>query len=198
MSPTPPILVYLYPFSPYGRKITDYLTLRHIPHTIVTQSPVPPRPDLLTLGINFRMIPVVVIGRDVYCDTKLILQKLDALYPASGEHPSLHGSENGKQDATSNLLQFWTSANFQRLLLAMPPDFPALQDEGFVKDRAELWGGEWKNRKSESGKGLQAEGQVVLREMLEMLEGLIGERKEFLGGERPGLQDLNGESCWLL
>ena len=48
-----------------------------------------PRPDLARLGIAYRRIPVLAIGRDVYLDSRLILQKLEGLYPPSEAHPSL-------------------------------------------------------------------------------------------------------------
>ena len=48
-----------------------------------------PRPDLARLGIAYRRIPVLAIGRVVYLDSRLILQKLEALYPPSEAHPSL-------------------------------------------------------------------------------------------------------------
>ena len=38
-----------------------------------------PRPDITRLGINYRRIPLLSIGRDVYLDTRLILQKLEQL-----------------------------------------------------------------------------------------------------------------------
>ena len=48
-----------------------------------------PRPDLARLGIAYRRIPVLAIGRDVYVDSRLILEKLEALYPPSEAHPPL-------------------------------------------------------------------------------------------------------------
>lgn len=41
-----------------------------------------PRPILKDrLGINHRRIPILALGRDVYIDTRLMLRKLEALYP---------------------------------------------------------------------------------------------------------------------
>jgi glutathione S-transferase len=40
-----------------------------------------PRPDLAELGIKYRRIPLLSIGRDVYLDTRLILSKLEELFP---------------------------------------------------------------------------------------------------------------------
>jgi len=42
-----------------------------------------PRPILVaTFGLTYRKIPVVAIGRDVYCDTSLIIEALEHNFPA--------------------------------------------------------------------------------------------------------------------
>ena len=37
------------------------------------QPPVLPRKDLEALGITFRRIPVLAVGKDLYCDSNLII-----------------------------------------------------------------------------------------------------------------------------
>lgn len=49
-----------------------------------------PRPDLREqLGIRYRRIPLLSIGRDVYADTRLILQRLETAFPPSEAHPAI-------------------------------------------------------------------------------------------------------------
>lgn len=62
-----------------------------------------PRPDVARLGIAYRRIPLLSIGRDVYLDTRLILQKLEALYPPSAAHPPL-SARTGEHAAIERLL----------------------------------------------------------------------------------------------
>ena len=40
-----------------------------------------PRPDLAELGIAYRRIPILSIGRDVYLDSRLILRRLEEKFP---------------------------------------------------------------------------------------------------------------------
>lgn len=40
-----------------------------------------PRPILTDLGITYRRVPVVSIGKDVYCDNQAILAGLQASFP---------------------------------------------------------------------------------------------------------------------
>ncbi|EKG19698.1 hypothetical protein MPH_03009 [Macrophomina phaseolina MS6] len=59
------------------------LALAAIEFQRVNQPPVLPRPDLQELGITHRRIPVLAIGKDIYCDTaaitKVVQQKLGSV-----------------------------------------------------------------------------------------------------------------------
>ena len=41
------------------------------------------------LGVKYRRSPVMAIGREVYVDTRIMIAKLEELFPASAEHPRL-------------------------------------------------------------------------------------------------------------
>lgn len=60
-------------FSPYGQKIRYLLNLAGIPFQRVDQPAVLPRPDLQALGITYRRIPLLAVGKDIYCDTAAIV-----------------------------------------------------------------------------------------------------------------------------
>lgn len=117
-----------YDFSPFGRRVTTYLTLRNIPYKTVDQPVVPPRPDLAAIGVKYRRIPVMAIGRDVYCDTKCILAKLEHLFPPSAEHPGL-GATNAKDRGLERLVEKWGTDIFMSVCTTISPDVPALSDE---------------------------------------------------------------------
>ena len=63
-----------------------------------------PRPDLEALGINYRRIPLLSIGRSVYCDTRLILEKLETMFE---DKPRLSASDP-YQRGVERLLESWT------------------------------------------------------------------------------------------
>lgn len=43
-----------------------------------------PRPILTdTFGLTYRKIPIVAIGKDIYCDTSLIIEALEHFFPSS-------------------------------------------------------------------------------------------------------------------
>lgn len=160
-----------------------------------------PRPDLEALGVNYRRIPVVAIGEDIYCDTLLILQKLEQFYPAEsdggsdGIKPRL-GAVTPEMKALELLLEKWTDVLvFPRAAAdCIPLDHPLVQDEKFIKDRAELWGESW-DRETRAKKRPVA--LVNMRECFDLLENtILGDGREWIGGsEGPTLLDIH--SAWI-
>ncbi|KAI1875592.1 uncharacterized protein JN550_001878 [Neoarthrinium moseri] len=195
-----PIILYHYVFSPYARRIVWYLTLRNIPYSQCMQPPVLPRPDLAALGISYRRIPLMSIGRDVYADTRLILQKLEELYPPSSEHPSISAS-SGDGAALERLLSHFIidGGIFMRAASLMPPDLPVFKDPRFVKDRAELTGAPPGGPSPFSPKALQArrpESLSEIRDAVALLEStLLADGREWiLKTSGPSLGDI--EAVW--
>ncbi|KAG9229353.1 glutathione s-transferase-related protein-like protein [Amylocarpus encephaloides] len=191
------IILYHYSFSPYARRIVWYLSLRQIPYSQCIQPPLLPRPDLKAIGISYRRIPLLSIGRSIYTDTRLILSKLDELYPPSATHPSISPSpSNTEHLALTQLLEFWAvdGGLFARGTQLIPPENPLLSDAKFQEDRKDYTGRSWtpeaviKNR---------PEALVDIRGHFETVERLIlGDGREWvLGGGGPGLADI--EAIWL-
>ena len=149
-----------------------------------------PRPDLEALGINYRRIPIVAIGKDVYCDTLLILDKLERLFPSGGKNGTL-GGRTGEQRAMEKLLEKWTDVVvFPHAAACIPVDHPLVQDPKFIKDRTELWGESWEPSHRQSKR---AEGLVNMRALFDFLETtLLSDGREWaLGNEGPTLADIH-------
>jgi glutathione S-transferase len=47
-----------------------------------------PRPHLELIDVGYRKIPIMAIGKDIYIDSRLIISKLEALYPDSTLTPT--------------------------------------------------------------------------------------------------------------
>lgn len=106
MAPSEEPILFLWSLSAWAAKVTAYLALRGIPYTRCEQPITQPRPDLAALGVNYRRIPVLAIGRDIYCDTLLILEKLESLYPDS-EYKRI-SAINPTELALEKLFEKWT------------------------------------------------------------------------------------------
>ncbi|KAF8587196.1 hypothetical protein K439DRAFT_1407840 [Ramaria rubella] len=95
-------IYYGYDRSPFVDKLESMLLLKNIPASRVCVASSPPRPELATLlGILYRRVPVLALGRDVFVDTALIAPVLEKHFPAP-QYPSLFpprkGSEAGCRD----------------------------------------------------------------------------------------------------
>lgn len=91
--------------SPFGEKIRLSFGLKNLPWKSVQVSMVMPRPALEPLTGGYRKIPVLQVGADIYCDTRLIARELERRFPAPSLFPS--GSEG-----LSLALAAWSDRSF--------------------------------------------------------------------------------------
>ncbi|KAI9709975.1 MAG: hypothetical protein M1820_003053 [Bogoriella megaspora] len=188
------IIHYHYPFSPYARRITWYLTLRNIPYAQCIQPYVLPRPDVNALGVQYRRIPLLTIGRDIYCDTRLILQKLEEHFPQhqpNTPYRNLGTISTPEQKALQKLLQrlMIDGGVFARAAQLIPTNGPALQDPKFRKDREGYSGRSWDLKEIERNR---PEAVAYMRQAFELLEELLSDGRDWISGtERPSLGDID-------
>ncbi len=189
------IILYGYTYSPFVQRIQYYLTLRGIPFKLCLQPPILPRPDVELLGLKHRRIPILAIGRDIYFDTRLMLQKLEELFPPGFTLGQTHMDGDNKNNskkhdnkALEELLEEWTVTRvFPQASFLIPTILT--QDPKFIKDREEYSGRSWQTEDIER---LRPEAVVFIRGCLEFLEKtLLGDGREWiLGTEHLGLVDL--------
>ena len=152
------------------------------------QPPILPRPDLKALGINYRRIPLMAIGKDVYCDTRLILLKLERMFPSG-----TLGASQPDQRALTKLLEIWTvdGGVFNRAAQLIPSSMPLLKDEKFVLDRKDFSGRSWKKDDIENAR---PEAIAHIRGWFGFLEAtlLADDREWILKTGEPSLADIEG------
>jgi len=100
-----------------------------------------PRPELSeTMGVTYRRIPILAIGRDVYTDTSLIASTLERRYPASAGYGTLFPPRKGGGLSDTGMakalaMHYFDRAVFPLAASSMPYNkFP----EAFLKDRADV------------------------------------------------------------
>ncbi|ORY19794.1 hypothetical protein BCR34DRAFT_629917 [Clohesyomyces aquaticus] len=187
---TKPILFH-YPPSIFSHRVLWYLWLRGIPYDECIQPAYMPRPDLADIEVRYRRIPIMAIGSDVYCDSQLIIRKLEAQFPKSTLTPP-SAADLGVQ----KLLQNWTIyggvfSQSVRLIPYWTPD-GLLSDEKFLDDRQKLMGGG--RMTAELMEQSRPEGLVHMRQAFDMVENslLADSRKWILGTENPTVADIDG------
>src|ERR1700735_4277580 len=86
-----PIILHHFDRSPFSEKIRVIFGYKGLSWKSARIPPIMPKPDLLPLTGGYRRTPVMQIGADIYCDTQLILRKIESLHPEPSLYPD--GSE---------------------------------------------------------------------------------------------------------
>lgn len=144
------------------------------------------------MRISYRRIPILALGKSIYCDTRLILAKLDAAFPDSEL-----AAASPEQEAIRKLLESWTidGGIFARAAQSLPPELPIMKDATFTKDREAYTGRSWS---PESVSALRPEALLHIRAAFDGLEnGLLADgRAWILNTAEPGLADI--DAIWPL
>ena len=132
------------------------------------------------------------IGKDVYCDTRIILQKLEQLFPEGAI-----GASQPEYKALQKLLEIWTidGGVFNRASQLIPASMPLLNDPKFTKDRQDFSGRSWEKSKIEANR---PEALAHIRNAFDLLETtLLSDGREWvLKTEKPSLGDIEGKRLW--
>ena len=182
------IILHHYYESMYSEKVRLLLGYKNSNYLSVVTSPVMPRPELTPLTGGYRRIPVMQIGADIYCDSRVICRKIDQLYP---ENPIYSQQLSASMDGYCNwletsLFRAAIALRFQPSAIASEPLFAGdLTPELFWKDRAELSAGSSRTRVPLD----LAEQQF--NEHLHRLEEQFSSCGDFLFGEKPMIADFS-------
>ena len=85
------IILHHYATSVFSERVRLAFGLKRLSWCSVTIPRMVPKPDLMPLTGGYRRTPVMQLGADIYCDTLLILRKIEALHPEPTLYPG--GSE---------------------------------------------------------------------------------------------------------
>lgn len=131
----------------------------------------------------------MAIGKDIYIDSRLIISKLESLYPNStlavtnAEHAGLrrlfeHYSDSALFNSAVKLMPYWSSKSL-------------VQNKTFLDDRQKLMGG--RRMTAESMQAGRPEGLQNMREAFDLMENtfLADGRRWILGSEKPSVADID-------
>ncbi|KAK4542516.1 hypothetical protein LTR36_006769 [Oleoguttula mirabilis] len=131
----------------------------------------------------------MAVGRDVYVDTRMILRRLEELFPPSEAHPALSSMETAGLAALLNKFTIDASV-FTRAVQMMPSHLPSMNDESFVKDRAGFSG---KGSTLHGGLKRRPETIAHMRHLFDIAESLFADGRDWVGGtEAVSFADLEG------
>ncbi|HEY6395611.1 MAG TPA: glutathione S-transferase family protein [Candidatus Binataceae bacterium] len=129
------IILHQYPNSPFSEKIRKIFAHKKISWRSVDQPVIMPKPRLVPLTGGYRKIPVMQIGADVYCDTAIIVRKIDELFPEPTIYPdhSAGPCELAAMWADRRFFFSTTPVIFEKLAHVVPKEF--------IEDRSRLMQG---------------------------------------------------------
>lgn len=180
------VILHHYGVSPYSEKVRKALAYKRMPWRSVEIPPVMPKPDLMPLTGGYRKTPVLQVGRDIYCDTKLICRVLDHLQPQRPLVPA-------GMEATALMTDRWVERYlffpvvalfFQpQGLAAFTQAVPNLPLETFLKDRTVMF--------AKGGSLTQPDLAAARAELPGIFAAIDAQLsgRPFLYGEQPTLMD---------
>ena len=131
----PEIILHQYVNSPFSEKIRKVFAHKKISWRSVEQPVIMPKPKLVPLTGGYRRIPVLQIGADVWCDTGIILRKIDELKPEPTLYPGGLTAAADTMNQWADRRMFWstTPVVFEKLGASVPKEF--------IEDRSKMMQG---------------------------------------------------------
>lgn len=128
------LILHHYDFSNYSEKVRVTMGYKSLDWGSVAIPPVMPKPDLVPLTGGYRRAPVLQIGADIYCDTRLILREIEGRAPSPTLYPK--GSMG-----MANAISAWAEGQLFRpvMLYAWGTNHDVMPQELF-EDRARMRG----------------------------------------------------------
>lgn len=149
-----------------------------------------PRPDLASIDVGYRKIPLMAVGKDVYCDSRLIISKLESLYPEN-----TFATSAPAQAGIRKLFENWTidGGIFANTVKLIPywHENGLLKNEMFLDDRQKLMGG--RRMTAEAMEAGRPDGLQNIQQAFELMETtfLADDREWVLGTKEPTVADID-------
>ncbi|MEQ8663308.1 MAG: glutathione S-transferase family protein [Gammaproteobacteria bacterium] len=189
------LVLHHYDFSNYSEKVRLVLGLKGLAWRSVTIPAWAPKPDYTPLTAGYRRTPALQLGADVYCDTALIVEVLEARAPRPTLYP---GDDPPRVRALTAALVHWAEVSLCRpLALYITGRHAARFPPEFHADRARLHGRPLPSLAQVEASAAKYQAQVAPQ--LAHIEALLGDGRAWILGDAPGLADLAlYEGPWFL
>ena len=188
------LILHHYAGSPFSEKIRLILGYKGLAWRSVTVPVICPNPDVLALTGGYRRTPFLQIGADIFCDSALIAEVIEARQPTPSLFPlQAAGAERILAQWADKQL-FWAAASYTlqpagaaAIFAGAPPEFMA----AFAADRALMTAGHVRPSSLDAAAELQS--------YLSWLDHLLTDGRPFLLGAAATLADFAvAQSVWFV
>jgi len=126
------LILHNNPRSMFSEKVRRVLAFKGLDWTDIEVPGLPPKTYLTPLTGGYRRMPVLQIGADIYCDSALIIRKLEEIAPNPTIFPEASaGTAAMIADWADHRVAMWS-------IISVFPDFLPHVTEAFIKDRTAL------------------------------------------------------------
>jgi glutathione S-transferase len=187
------LVLHHYPNSPFAEKIRLILGFKALHWTSVHIPAVMPKPDVVALTGGYRKTPILQMGADIYCDTALIADVIEAIAPSPSLYPK------GAAAASRTLAQWADSTLFWAAIpYAMQPAGLAYMFSGASPEVIKAFGEDRNAFRANMPWMRGPEARAAIGLYLERLEEMLGNQAFFLGAD-PTIADFSlYHSLWFV
>jgi glutathione S-transferase len=173
------IILHHYEISPFAEKVRLVFGAKGMSWRSVIIPRLMPKPDLMPLTGGYRKTPVMQIGADIYCDTRLIVREIERRFP----EPRLYGAGGGE------LIAAWADSVLFTNAVGVVFGTHADQFPAEIKaDRVKFTGGLFD---ADRMKARQPAIRAQLRAHLRWIESAFADGRAYLTGAAPGIADFS-------
>ena len=185
------LILHNYDFSNFAEKVRLVLGYKGLAWRSVTIPPVMPKPMLTPLTGGYRRTPVLQVGADVWCDTRLILRELERRHP----EPTLYPAQCA---ALADAVVYWAEHRIVRpVSLYMSGMNQDVLPERLAADRARMRG--LAEPTPEVVRRAALRHAPLVRVQLARVERMLAEGRAWIAGPAPSEADFAVyHAIWLL
>ena len=175
------LILHHYDFSNFAEKARLMLGFKGLAWRSVEQPPILPKPKLVPLTGGYRRIPVLQVGADVWCDTRLIARELERRAPEPTLYPA---ATRGHAEA----IAWWAEHQFMRPMALFVSGINAdHMPDGLHEDRARLHG--LPAPSIEAVRKAAERNRHLMRPQLAWLADMLKDGRPHLLGKAPCIAD---------
>jgi glutathione S-transferase len=183
------LILHHYPMSPFAEKIRLIMGFKGLNWSSVMIPNIMPKPDLTALTGGYRKTPVMQIGADIYCDTALIAEVIEAAAPQPALYPGAGAGASRILAQWADSTLFWTAIPF-----AMQPAGLAHMFAGVPPEAVKAFGDDRTVFRANLPRMRPADAAAGFGLYLDRLEETLGDQKFFFGSA-PSIADFSIYHC---
>lgn len=176
------LVLHHYDFSNFAEKVRLTLGYKGLAWRSVIIPPIAPKPDLIPLTGGYRRTPVLQVGADIYCDTRLIVREIERRAPTPTLFAQSHAAE-------ADALAYWAENRLMRPITLYVSGMNVDQlPTGLQADRSLMRGLPPPDDATMRRAALR--NAPLVRAQLPQVESMLADGRPWLLGTQPTVADL--------